>query len=601
MDKNKNKIDKTKENIGVGKLDEGTRKKLFEKFVEGGGKIVVDKEVRRHLVIDRDKQKQFLKQVDRHPNVRVKKEPAGADEKKKARSLKAAPQASPGSFSLFWGRMKLRFKLRFYGVAGMGGYLFNNRFFKKFNNQYKPALMEIQILYLEMFRKNPAVGRNLTAKLDEIKPLYYELIEMTGNLFDKITADQILDQYMNFPQVPKKTLELKEQLMGLYRKLHILNSFENSIAAAFEQAIDLYMRVEENTVDSQHSMRRRLRNALFIVFHKFFPRLHLLFCLYQGRYVTVFDTAIDEILGIGETEKPGNRQISKYFDEAAVSVEAAEKQEGSEGDKEIDDDRMKLMRRGLELMAYLDMTKLRKEYDRERLFENVSDADKVFLTYLLFKEFDREYSFILTTNKIKFRTDFVARTKVDFKSKLIGLYDKMRKSTDTLKEYSEELATYEKTRHEKPSGSSKYIEFTKRMESLEQKKNAAGKNALSSVREYMLEVVQELQELMDDMDGNQIYIENPQEELSFDPLIEGDKKLNGKKIFEAISTVYCYAMAFAYRLSQGGDLSGELLFNKEELEQLQQLTKEKDQTMQDKSGTGGKDEKSVLEELDDMV
>ena len=201
-----------------------------------------------------------------------------------------------------------------------------------------------------------------------------------------------------------------------------------------------------------------------------------------------------------------------------------------------------------------------------RLFENVSDADKVFITYLLFNEFDREYSFILTTNKIKYRTDFASRNKVDFRSKLNGLYDKMKSSTDSLREYADELENYEKSRREKPSSGSQYIEFSKRMESLVNKKNLAGKKALSVVRDYMLQVTEELQVLLEDMNSHQIYIENPQEELVFDPLIEGEKKINGKKIYEALYIVYCYALAFAYRLSQSGDLSGNLEFKKEEME-----------------------------------
>lgn len=599
----KGKLDKTKDNIGVSKLDEKTRKNLFEKFVESGGKVVDEKAERRRLTIDREKQKQYLKRVETRPeNKRVKKESTRDPEQKTIVTAKSNVKPGSGAMDLFLGRLKLRLKLKFLGITGFNGYYFNNRFFRKFNNIYKPALMDIQIMFLEIFRKNPSAGRSITAKLDSMKPLYFELIEMIGNCFDKITADQILEQYVNFPQLPKKTLELKDQILSLYKTLFILNQFENSILSAFERAIDYYSKSGDKTADSRFAMTRRIRNDIFIIFHKLFPRLHLLFCMYQGAYYEVYDADIDGIMGVSEADKPGNRQLAKYFNEITSSSEEAGKENVSEQDAEEDEaetERFKAIRTGLEIMSSLDMALLRKDYDRQHLFENVSDGDKVFITYLLFNEFDREYSFILTTNKIKFRTDFVARTKVDFRATLNSLYDKMRKSTDSLREYAEELGNYEKSRSEKPSNSSQYIEFTKRLEVLENKKKTLGKNALSVVREYMMEVAQELRTLLDDMNTHQIFVENPQEELVFDPLIEGEKKINGKKIYEALFIIYCYALAFAYRLSQDGDLSGDLEFKKEELDQIKGQPNEQSAAKQESPDK--KKEKSVLEELDDMI
>jgi hypothetical protein len=598
----KNKIDKTKENIGVSKLDEHTRKELFEKFVERGGKVIDEKTLRRKYASDLHKQRPFIRRVDvidREYKRKIKKEKLRATTAQQLAVLKPGQQSEIGELAHFFSMMKLKLKLSLLGITGLNGYYFNNRFFRKFNNLYKPALMELQILYLEIFRKDPSVGRVITAKLDEMKPLYYELVEMVGNLFDKIVADQIIEQYVNFPDVPKKTLELKQQILLFYKKLHILNPFENVIQTAFERAIDIYYKEEKNVRDSTFSMKRRMRNAVFIIFNKFFPRLHLLFCLYQGRSRDLFDPDIEALLGVTEAEKPGNRQLAKYFDDMAASLDTIEIQQAPEEPEEVDEDRMKFIRMGLETMSKLDIAVMRKEYDRQHLFENVSNADKVLMAYLLFNEFDREYSFILTTNKIKIRTDFVARTKIDFRARLVELYDKMRKSADSLREYAEELVYYEKSRREKPANSSQYIEFTKRMEALEKKKNTVGKNALAIIREYMLEVSQELKVLIEDMNGHQLYIGNPQEMLTFDPLIEGEKKINGKKIYEALYIVYCYALAFAYRLSQEGDLSGDLEFKKEELDKLQGQTKEGDSASPDK--TEKQKGKSPLEELDDMI
>ena len=594
------KLDKTKENIGVTNLDNKTREKLFEKFVESGGKVIDDKARRIHLILDREKQRKLQKRLKSRSDKVIKKEKPKTTVVKPTRTPEVPPQNETNSFLLFAGRLKLRFNLKFLGITTFDGYYFKKKFFSKFNNIHKPALMELQILYFEIFKRNLSAGKTIIQALDALKPLYYELIEMTGNLFDKILTDQILEQHINFPEVPKRVSELREPLLQLFRRLYVLNPHEHTIRMAFELAIDLYGKPDDDMRDSPSATKRKMRNDLFIIFHKLYPRLELLYYLLEGSGIRQFGPSIDSKLSITDAEKPGNRMLSKYFDD--ISAQPAEHDNSAapgEG-KEADNARMKAIKKGLDIMSTLSMSKLRKEYDKARLFDYVSDVDKVFISYLLFNEFDKEYSFILTTNKIKFRTDVISRTQKDFKTSLVTLYDKMKKSADSLREYAEELRMYEKARHEKPLSGVQYIEFSKRMEALEKKKNICGKKALSTVREYMNETAEELSLLAEDMDNHQFHIENPQEELVFDPLIEGEKKLNKKKIYEAIYVVYCYALAFAYRLSHGGDLSGDLEFKKEELE-LMQKQMEETSAPEKSEKAGDQTQKSILEQLDDLL
>lgn len=456
--------------------------------------------------------------------------------------------------------------------------------------------MEIQILFLEIFMKDPAAGRTITAKLDAIKPLYFELLEMSGNLFDKILVDQILEQYVNFPEVPKRVSELRTQLMQLYRRLVLLKPYENTVMRAFELAIDFHGKREEKIKISASSMKRRMRNALFVIFNKLVPRLALLFSLYERRPFDPHDPSVEAILGITDEEKPGRRLAAQSKEEAPhPSMEESAEQ----ATREEDTPRQKAIRQGLSMMASLDTRSLRRQYDPQHQFDSVSDADKVFIAYLLFSEFDYEYSFVLTTNKIKFRADFVDRTKVDFRETLNDLYDRMRKSREGLLAYMEELNNFEAARRERPLGGTQYIEFTKRLEALEKKRTATGKAALASLRGYMEEVASNLKILLDDMDGPQIYVENPQDVLAFDTIIEGVKKIGGKKIYEALYMVYCYAVAFVYRLSPGGDLSGALEFSPAGQEQVKKSGQDKPE--EQRAGSSEEEVQSVLKELDDML
>jgi hypothetical protein len=406
---------------------------------------------------------------------------------------------------------------------------------------------------------------------------------------------------VNFPEVSRKVSDLKEPFLQLMKKIYILTPYENTIINSFERAIDFYGRSGNALSDSTSGLKRRMKNDIFIMFHKLYPRLHLLSYLFSGRGLQDRTHDLDTVLSVTDVDKPGKRILNAYFDDTAAQPPESENEElPTEKPEARDNVRSKAIRKGLEIMSKLDIVKMRKEFDKSRLFESVSDVDKVFVTYLLFREFDREYSCILTTNKIKFRTDYSSRSQTDFKSSLVSLYDKMKNTADSLKEYAEELKSYEKIRREKPLSNTQYIEFTKRLEAVEKKKNISGKNAIATVRAYMNEVVQGFSLLVEDMNNQQLHIENPQDVLVFDPLIEGEKKINNMKIFEAIYIANCYASAFVYRLSPEGDLSGDLEFKKEEIELIQKQMK--DSVASDQSGIEeSSGQKSVLEELDDLL
>ncbi len=51
------KLDKIKEKTGISQLDEDTRRDLFNKFVKAGGQVYDEKQKRRQMIIDRQKQR----------------------------------------------------------------------------------------------------------------------------------------------------------------------------------------------------------------------------------------------------------------------------------------------------------------------------------------------------------------------------------------------------------------------------------------------------------------------------------------------------------------------------------------------------------------
>ena len=87
---------------------------------------------------------------------------------------------------------------------------------------------------------------------------------------------------------------------------------------------------------------------------------------------------------------------------------------------------------------------------------------------------------------------------------------------------------------------------------------------------------------------------NPQEVLEFNTAIEGENKINNKKVYAALLLVYYYSSAMSYRLSLQGDLSDN---NEVFDESLKPGLEAEESNKQEQSI---EDNKTVLNELNDL-
>ena len=261
------------------------------------------------------------------------------------------------------------------------------------------------------------------------------------------------------------------------------------------------------------------------------------------------------------------------------------------------------VKRGLDIMYSLDYQKMRADYDKSDFFKILSIKDKILITYLLFSEFDKEYSCILTTNKIKYKRDMDMKALKDYKAIMQSFYDQMRKCFDSFKDYSEVSISFIKTTEDKPVSNAQFLQYTKRLNEIQKKRNQVAQHTRDMIRSYMDKLGDELKFLIDDMKNVRKFVDNPEDVLEFIAQIEGEKKINGKKIIDAITIVYNFTSAFVYRLGVNGDLAGDLemkdedMLNREIVPDAEDAKEKKEQpkkTMQN-------EEKSILDELDDVL
>jgi hypothetical protein len=600
------KVEKTKESLKVDDIHEDDRKRLFKKFVEHGGEVIDEKTKRKNLVIDRERQKDLKKRTEERQRQNRRSSTAKKEVKKPSAKTGKRRDQKDSVLRQFFNRLMLRIKLKWLNVTQLNGFYFNIKFLERFNNTYKPAFIEIQMQYLDIFKSNPGVSKKIVANLDRIKPLLYELIEITSNLYDNITVNQIVDHYKNFPDVPKNISELKEPLMAYYRKLYILKPYENSALTAFERALVFQSKIDNKKNISYSQQRRKIKNALYLIFHKLFPRLHWLFCHYEGKIFEIDDREIEKILKITSDDIPGHRHSGSKKDRERDEIKSDGTGDDSSPDEESkeNEELSESIRVGLRLMSKLDLKKLKHEFYFDDVYKILSIRDKVLITYLLFREFDKEYSFILTTNKIKYRIDISQKNKLDFKSRMQEYYDLTRKCFSLFKDYASVSNDYKKMEGEKPMTNTQYMQHSRRLADTNKKRTQSAQNARNAVKSYMDRLSSDLEVLIEDYHDEKKLIENPDDVLEFIPQIEGEKKINGKTISQAIVITYNFAAALSHRLGFGGDLTGNIEFDTEE--QIRKGlegagTHSEGDEEKEVIGSLEESDKSILDELDDIL
>jgi hypothetical protein len=598
------KIDKTRKNIGATGINDKEKKDLFNKFVDAGGKVINETARKSMVDFDREKQKQFKAKVETHRE-RVQS-PAPAPVRNKPQSVptgnKSSAIAAPGFFQGIWFRLKIRLKLFFLGVTDFYGMNLKPGFLERVNSDYKASLIEIQLLYLDIIKRNPGIGRAVTEDLDSANPIYIELIEMAANVFDRTLMTQIVESHVSFPDVAQPVSDFRIPFMALFKKLYVLYSYRDFIVYAFEKAINVQAKLEKKKAGEYSAKKKKINSSIAQVYYRLFNSLYWLMCHYAGTVIALADPGMERLLGITDDDKPGKRK-KHILAQAAAAKKEQEEVESARGEKEAAiSEEVKI---GLKMMSRLDIKELHAKFEVERHFKVIHSTDKILIIFLLFREFDEEYSFILTTNKIKYNVVFSTQGKIDFRVQLSDLYKDLRTCMTLFKDYADIMETYERTRTERPASNAQYIDYSKRIEELEKKRNNSGKNLRGSIASFMEKCSIEFLRLMDDMNGSQKIIDNPQDELVFEQAIEGVKKLNGQKVYEAIKVAYCYIQAFQYRLSSNGDLSGALDFKEGQNPQLppqqdEPAEKPKDQP-QGKPQKEKDESDSIIRELDDLV
>jgi len=577
-------FDDTREAIGTGNLSSEERKTMLDKFKGVGGKVLSEKEMRRQQEAKDNEKKAGSRGKGEFADKTVKLPSQMAREQKRTESnrkekLREEREKIIKKYSSATAKFFIRLRCAMAGLTPFGSNIIKPKFLNFLILDLRQALVEFNLIGNDLFFPKPSIAKKVVQDLDKRNPLYMETMEYAHSLHKLDSLNKLINIISDANGKPVSLIDIGDHIKELYKALYYLQPFQETLKKGFQLGVATF-KVEndketEITIIEQKlsKMNRNYRN----IFANAFPKLFQLICRNDNIDYPPFSLFLEKSIGIDQNKKLGKRKRGdgSQFSESEKSEdeesddndnedlteendETSNKEESDQEEKEEENPVLstKEYQYGIKLMSMLNPIEFRKKHDNKGNFESLEINDRVLLAYLYFTEFDHEYSFTLTTNKIKLNADYTSGVKNDLKKKLADLYDSTRDIFMAMDRYLD--TTKEQVKLKTTQISSNYVEQSKAESKSKAAVDTEGRNVRGLMRKFMDEVYQNLASLIADMKGNKEIVANPDDKVEFQKGLEGNRRLNGKAVKDCILEAYCYSVAMRERLTTG-DLFGGII------------------------------------------
>ncbi|TGK97658.1 hypothetical protein [Leptospira levettii] len=558
-------FDNTKRAIGVGKLDDSQRKDMFNKFKSAGGEVIKEKTPAKDDDNKKSRPEPKVRQstVSRgiEDNRQGNRGGSGGGSPSKQDSSSSKSQLDSKAqyekeISSFSARFSIKLKCWLARVTSFGSSDLTPKFMHDFSIRGKQALIELQYSGNELLA-NQQYSPQLSKALDRINPLLIELLAMGQKLYNGPELTDITEPIMTAPESPVAIERVRNQIYSLFKRMYILYPYQETLKKSFSQAYDELQKLEGKPALIYANKKRKVLQEIDTLFDGFFDRLYLVVIRAENKNIPLISRYMENLLGITPEDKPGQRKSGENVP-GGKPVETKEDKEAENANKEEEKEEevplSKEQAYGLRLMQMYSIPKLRKKFDPKNEYANIPDADKALLALFYFYEFDDEYSFVMTTKKIDIKPGSINGVKVDYRQKMLDIYESTRTIIDQFRIYHDILRELEK---HKANPGANYIEASKKLTGIEQKRTGQSRTVRMAIKDFSLKSRDSLLTLIKDMKGKKEIVANMNDLLTLDSM-ESRKRLNKKPVKQCIMEAYCYLLALHDRI-ETGDLFGGLV------------------------------------------
>ncbi|MCK4797741.1 MAG: hypothetical protein KAT05_10180 [Spirochaetes bacterium] len=542
-------IDDIKKKLNIEELDKNTRDKMFNKFVEKGGKVIKEKKQSPIISFNRDRQK-LLKEKMRRKKEGLKR----LETEKKSAFYKNS-----------YGITKKNKKNKRYLIIYITGlfqriFSFSHNFTKKFLLDMQEDIIKIlselnniteQLLNIESEKKWPIVD-----SINKSNSYGFEIVIRINNLYEKRNFLHIANYFKLHHQIICP--EIINNLLVFFKKLLILYPYWETTKNTIWKSQQLYRNA---TSIAPILSKSKINKNIDKLFSYYLPRILTILNYNLGKKTPYEYTKMYLFVKITSNEDIGNitkdlvEEKKDYLKQIEKEKEERMKKLQEEVEKKEIEKIPKYIQKGLAIIDSI-VEKIPQKINDDRNAELFEPNEKLLEFYFLFKEFDLEYSFIMTTSQIKFTTKLEYGTRIDIKSDFDNLYIKFNEIDSFLKQYIkllEQLFNIDENKKD----SSKILQ--QKISNLEIKRIQNFNEIKIRASAFFKQFAFTLQKIINDYNKEKTLLQNGNEILHFQLELNDKRKFENISILNAILITFSFSSALHYYLTND-KLSGRGLY-----------------------------------------
>jgi hypothetical protein len=510
--------------LNIDELDKESRKNMFNKFVEKGGQVIDDEEKKLN---NKSKSTQTLideKIIKKNDDIRKKKYENNIKKRTEEDTRKIKRYFSIYLQGLFQGIFNLSNK-------------FSSKFSGRMQGELNNILASLNYFTGYIFNLDPEKKWEAVERINKNNNYSFEIIMRVFNLYKVNSVSRIQDYCKKFNNIVCN--QIIDDICLLFKELLVLYPYWESIKDILTSSMQVYRDLVPKEPLVSHI---KLNKNIDTLFSYYFPAFHLIIIYNFGLKIPFDFEKIYEFMNIKESDEMGAFSKS-LFDEKKKFLEQMEK-EKDERKKILQDsiDKKELGKipkyviKGLNLIdAIIEKIPVKLAHDPKAKF--LESNEKMMIYHFLFSEFDREYSFILTTSQIKITPRTIGGKRIDVKQEFEELNIKFNEISSFIKEYFSLMEQFSKINED----------FKNAPLALDQKKaviNIKRAQTLNEIRVRSTYFFRKfsiiLQRLINDYNGEKLLIQNA------DDLLHFQLDLGDKRKFERISIIKAILVAFTF-------------------------------------------------------
>jgi len=538
----KTKIDEIREKLKINEMDDFTKKDLFNKFTSIGGKVIEETEdeniIEKMNYDDLNKKNKNITIKEQKKIKKIKKE----DEKNKINII----------FANWIDYISSKLNCFISNITNFKVTNFRNNFINLILFDFQNALINSRMILASVLYQDKYIASEIKKMLcfnSKDFPFYFEILYKYDNLFNAELFNQL-----NIIREELKTVnKAKPYFIFLFKNLYILKPYINALKISVDKALIYERDLRKLEKNITYSNIRKLYGYIDFIFYKVYPKLFILIDYYYKNdtkdknidFINYLELKEEDQIGFltmkWKKELEEEAKKMKKLKEQKLNEEVIEKEENNKNDP---------IKKGLDLIKkYINFKQILEKFSQEKdpriLF---SINDKVFLTYTLIDFFDKEFSFILNSNKVNYNIVFDFGNRIDMKKELLNNYYKLNGIYERVNEYLKILRDLKKIEDDA------FLNIEEK-NALHNQYTIQRSQISKIIRKETSEIVELFLKnflyILTDYRNEKKVLQNPDDIVEFDLKIGESRICEGQKIINIIENAYYIIDAIHFLLIEG--------------------------------------------------